>query len=152
VLLAAHAPGSTMQMPAAHPFNPLPLLRLGAGLRQRRQRQPLHVAEPIFRHVWRGGADAGDAARLAGADAIAGSRERDLAERRGEGRTQGQYRTGDRARRVRRADARWSTTSCSGAYDALAMLRAYLEGDVLVPAPGHWEAVGPRCRASRPKT
>ena len=52
-------------MPQAHPFNPLPLLRLAlacgnAGKINR------FVAETVFRHVWRGGADAGDASRLAG--------------------------------------------------------------------------------------
>ena len=52
-----------MRMPATHPFNPLPLLRLALacgdqGLANR------YVCETIFRHVWRGGADAGDAQRL----------------------------------------------------------------------------------------
>ncbi len=63
VLWLAHSHGIPLQMPAAHPFNPLPLLRLslafGAdGLCNR------YVCESIFRHVWRGGADAGDAQRL----------------------------------------------------------------------------------------
>ncbi len=52
-----------MQMPASHPFNPLALLRLALacdlqGLPNR------YVCETVFRHVWRGGADANDAARL----------------------------------------------------------------------------------------
>ena len=58
-----HANGIPFDMPAAHPFNPLPLLRLavacGADGSANR-----HVCETIFRHVWRGGADAVDAARL----------------------------------------------------------------------------------------
>lgn len=63
VLWLAHAQGVDLQMPAAHPFNPLALLRLalaagGDGLVNR------YVAETVFRHVWRGGADAADAARL----------------------------------------------------------------------------------------
>jgi 2-hydroxychromene-2-carboxylate isomerase len=63
VLWLAHAHGIPMQMPAAHPFNPLALLRLAlacgsGGLVNR------HVAEAVFRHVWRGGADAADAQRL----------------------------------------------------------------------------------------
>jgi 2-hydroxychromene-2-carboxylate isomerase len=63
VLWLAHSQGVPMQMPAAHPFNPLPLLRLalacgGEGLANR------YVCETIFRHVWRGGADAGDAQRI----------------------------------------------------------------------------------------
>jgi 2-hydroxychromene-2-carboxylate isomerase len=63
VLWLAHAHGIPMQLPAAHPFNPLGALRLALacgrdGLVNR------HVAEAVFRHVWRGGADAADAARL----------------------------------------------------------------------------------------
>jgi 2-hydroxychromene-2-carboxylate isomerase len=63
VLWLAHSHGIEMRMPARHPFNPLPLLRLalacGSGARVNR-----YVAETIFRHVWRGGADAGDLQRL----------------------------------------------------------------------------------------
>jgi 2-hydroxychromene-2-carboxylate isomerase len=64
VMWLAHAQGIPMQMPAAHPFNPLPVLRLAlacghGGLVNR------HVAETVFRHVWRGGADAADPARIA---------------------------------------------------------------------------------------
>ena len=59
----AHAHGIPLQLPAAHPFNPLGALRLALacgrdGLVNR------HVAETVFRHVWRGGADAADAQRL----------------------------------------------------------------------------------------
>ena len=54
-----------LQMPAVHPFNPLPLLRLSVacahsnpgGLNR-------HVCEALFHHVWRGGADVLDPARL----------------------------------------------------------------------------------------
>ena len=55
----AHQHGIALQMPAVHPFNPLPLLRLciAAGPNRR-------VVEAVMRHVWRGGADAGDVARL----------------------------------------------------------------------------------------
>jgi 2-hydroxychromene-2-carboxylate isomerase len=64
VLWLAHAHGIPMQLPAAHPFNPLGVLRLALacgrdGLVNR------HVAETVFRQVWRGGADAADAQRLA---------------------------------------------------------------------------------------
>jgi 2-hydroxychromene-2-carboxylate isomerase len=63
VLWLAHAAGLPMQLPAAHPFNPLGLLRLALacgrdGLVNR------YVAETVFRHVWRGGADAADGKRL----------------------------------------------------------------------------------------
>ncbi|MES2415293.1 MAG: 2-hydroxychromene-2-carboxylate isomerase [Pseudomonadota bacterium] len=62
----AHSKGIALQMPSAHPFNPLALLRLAtacsspaeAGASNR------YVCETIFRHVWQGGADAADAGRL----------------------------------------------------------------------------------------
>ena len=64
VLWLAHSNGIEMQMPASHPFNPLPLLRLAlaCGAEGKINR---HVAETVLRHVWRGGAEAGDSARLA---------------------------------------------------------------------------------------
>ena len=60
VLWLAKANGLSMQMPSTHPFNPLGLLRLALACGPNR-----YVCESIFRHVWRGGADAADAARLA---------------------------------------------------------------------------------------
>lgn len=57
-LAAQH--GITLQTPAVHPFNPLPLLRLllAAGANHRH-------TELVLRHVWEGGADATDPQRLA---------------------------------------------------------------------------------------
>jgi len=57
--LAQHH-GIAMQAPAQHPFNPLPLLRLLLACGPNRQ-----AVEAVFRHVWVGGADANDPARLA---------------------------------------------------------------------------------------
>jgi 2-hydroxychromene-2-carboxylate isomerase len=56
--------GIEMQTPAAHPFNPLALLRLAIasgthGLPNR------FVVETLFRHVWRTGLQADDTLRLA---------------------------------------------------------------------------------------
>jgi 2-hydroxychromene-2-carboxylate isomerase len=57
----AHSHGITLQTPATHPFNPLPLLRLAVACGPNRR-----VVEAVFRHVWcAGGADAADPARLA---------------------------------------------------------------------------------------
>lgn len=63
VLWSAHAHGIPMDLPAAHPFNPLGLLRLAlaCGSDGKVNR---YVAETVFRHAWRGGADAADPARL----------------------------------------------------------------------------------------
>ena len=57
-LAAQH--GIALDTPATHPFNPLPLLRLALACGPNRR-----VVEAVFRHVWIGGADAGDAQRLA---------------------------------------------------------------------------------------
>ncbi len=58
--------GVPLDLPAAHPFNPLPLLRLalacatdGAPGESSR-----YVTEQVFHHVWRGGGDATAPARL----------------------------------------------------------------------------------------
>ncbi len=59
-----HSKGIALDMPATHPFNPLGLLRLAVAADS--QGTPnRYVCETIFRHVWQGGADAADAARLA---------------------------------------------------------------------------------------
>lgn len=63
VLWQAHQHGVALQLPAMHPFNPLGLLRLalacgGSDAPNR------HVCETVFRHVWCGGQDAADPARL----------------------------------------------------------------------------------------
>ena len=60
----ARAQGVELQMPAAHPFNPLALQRLAVasqadGLPNR------YVTEKLFRHVWCTGLEASDAQRLA---------------------------------------------------------------------------------------
>lgn len=52
--------GIALDTPAVHPFNPLPLLRLALACGPNRR-----VVETIFRHVWVGGMDAVDAARVA---------------------------------------------------------------------------------------
>ena len=63
VLWLAHSKGLTLDMPAMHPFNPMPLLRLAVGTDDRGLPNR-YVCETLFRHVWQGGADAVDAARL----------------------------------------------------------------------------------------
>ncbi len=60
----AHSQGVALQLPAAHPFNPLSLLRLAVACPANGQPNR-YVCETIFRHVWQGGQDAADAARLA---------------------------------------------------------------------------------------
>jgi 2-hydroxychromene-2-carboxylate isomerase len=64
VLWLAQRHGIELQLPAAHPFNSLALLRLAVacdpqGLPNR------YVCESLLRHVWRGGGEAADPQRLA---------------------------------------------------------------------------------------
>ena len=55
--------GLKLDMPAAHPFNPLALLRLAVAMQA--QGQPnRYVCETLFNQVWEGGQDAADPARL----------------------------------------------------------------------------------------
>ena len=56
----AHRHGLPLQTPTQHPFNPLPLLRLMLACGPNRQ-----VVDAVLRHVWVGGGDAADPARLA---------------------------------------------------------------------------------------
>jgi 2-hydroxychromene-2-carboxylate isomerase len=66
VLWLAHSRGIALQLPATHPFNPLPLLRLALACSP--EAEPAspnrYVCETIFRHVWRGGGEAADAQRF----------------------------------------------------------------------------------------
>ena len=63
VLWQAHRHGVELQLPSAHPFNPLSLLRLAVACPPEVDPNR-YVCESIFHHVWRGGQDAADAARL----------------------------------------------------------------------------------------
>lgn len=66
VLWLAHSKGIALQMPLAHPFNPLALLRLAMACSSTPETGApnRYVCETIFRHVWQGGADAADTQRL----------------------------------------------------------------------------------------
>ena len=135
VLWLAQAHGIAMQLPAAHPFNPIALLRLAVacgegGLASR------FVCETIFRHVWRGGADAADATRLQELQALL-QPKRDLAS--SEVKAELKASTDDA---VARGLFGVPTCEVDGklfwGFDALPMLRAYLEGNEWF-ASGAWE-------------
>ena len=64
-----HAQGTPLQMPARHPFNPLPLLRQALACSED-GRINRYVAGTVLRHVWVGGQDALDPERLATLNAI----------------------------------------------------------------------------------
>jgi len=61
----AHRLGIAIETPAQHPFNPLGLLRLLYACAPEGGTPNRRVCELVLRHVWRGGADANDAQRLA---------------------------------------------------------------------------------------
>ncbi len=64
VLWQSHRLGSALTLPAIHPFNPLPLLRLLWATAEPGQTPSRHAVETVFHHVWRGGEDAADPDRL----------------------------------------------------------------------------------------
>ncbi len=135
-LWLAHRDGIPMQVPATHPFNPLPLLRLalacGADGTANR-----YVCESVFRHVWRGGADGADAQRLEDLKQVL-QPARDPA--------------GDEVKAELKANTEaaiaaglFGVPTCSvdgklfWGVDALPMLRAWIEGDAWFSG-GAWEA------------
>lgn len=63
VLWLAHQLDIEMQMPAAHPFNPLALLRLAVAC-DSRGFPNRYATETLFRHVWRWVGEAQDKQRL----------------------------------------------------------------------------------------
>lgn len=61
----AHQLGVPLQLPARHPFNPLPLLRLMLACAPTGQLPNRRACEAVLHHVWHGdGADAEDPQRL----------------------------------------------------------------------------------------
>jgi 2-hydroxychromene-2-carboxylate isomerase len=135
VLWQAHQHGIPMQMPAAHPFNPLPLLRLALACGPNR-----HVCETLFHHVWRGGQDATDAGRLETLRQSLGPAAEPHAEEvkaRLKAATDEAIAAGLFGVPTFEVDGRlfWG-------FDALPMLRAYLEGDAWFQA--HWDAAAQR--------
>lgn len=122
VLWQAHVHGIPMQMPAAHPFNPLGLLRLAIACGPNR-----YVCETLFRHAWRGGADAADAARLHGVQQqLAPARD----PRSDEVKDALKAATADAiAKGVFGVPTFAVDDKLFWGFDALPMLRAYLHGD-----------------------
>jgi len=123
--------------PATHPFNPLPLLRLGLACSEAGGTPNRHVVEALMRHVWRGGANASDATRLRALAAVLAP-QRDPAgdDVKAELRTC----TNDA---VARGVFGVPTFDVDGrlfwGIDALPMLRAALQGDAWFDGP-QWDA------------
>ncbi len=139
----AHVLGVPLQLPARHPFNPLPLLRLMLACAPAGQMPNRRVVEAVMHHVWRAdGADAEDPQRLAAlAAALAPVRDPAGAEVKAELRalTEAAVAAGVFGVPTVEAGGRlfWGA-------DALPMLAASLRGDPWFDGP-HWaEAAAPR--------
>ena len=64
VMWLAKQQGTVLKMPASHPFNPLPLLRLAVATSANGEPNR-YVVESIFKHVWCEGLEATDPDRIA---------------------------------------------------------------------------------------
>ena len=137
VLWQAHQHQIKMDMPAAHPFNPLSLLRLGVACDP--QGAPnRHVCETIFRHVWQGGAVADDAQRLQGlTQQLQPARSPDSAEVKAQLKTHTEEAI---ARGVFGVPTFAVDDKLFWGLDALPMLQAYLQHDPWFES-GRWENV-----------
>ena len=146
-----HSLGVGLDMPARHPFPPLPLLRLALecsddGCINR------YTADAILRHVWQGGADALEPQRL---DALRVQLAEQL--RQDEG-------AGERAKRLLRENT--DTAAARGVFgvpmfevqdklfwglDSLPMLRAFLDGDAWFDGPA-WDRAAQQPSGIEPET
>ncbi len=129
----AHQHGLPMHTPAQHPFNPLPLLRLVQACGPNRR-----VLEAALRHVWIGGHDANDPARLAALRAqLAPARDPDGEDVKAELRAHTDAALADGVFGV-------PTFTLEGRHfwglDALPMLRDALQGGAWFSGPGWDEA------------
>ena len=134
----ARQQGVDLQMPAAHPFNPLALLRLAVATQT--DGQPNRYAtEQIFKHVWCSGLDAADPDRLAAlAASIAPVQDPQSAQVKQQLQTWTQEAL---ALGVFGVPTWVVDGKVFWGQDALPMLRAYLLGDDWFNGPG-WNAVG----------
>ena len=125
-LWLAKQQGLDLQLPAAHPFNPLPLLRLAIACDPNGQPNR-YVCEAVFKHVWCGGLDPTDPERLA-----------ELTQRLQPARAPDAEEVKDQLRHNTEqaiADGVFGVPSIQAdgemfwGLDALPMLREYLQGD-----------------------
>lgn len=133
----AHRQGTPMDLPAQHPFNPLPLLRLALACAPAGGTPNRRVVEALMRHVWVGGADPADPARLAAlADAL-----NPLRDPQGDA-VKAELRAATQAA-IEQGVFGVPTMVCDGrafwGHDALPMLRAAMAGDAWFEGP-HWDA------------
>jgi 2-hydroxychromene-2-carboxylate isomerase len=137
VMWLAQQHGVAFEMPAQHPFNPLALLRLLLACAPAGGTPNRWACEQVFRHVWRGGADAADVQRLAAlAQALSPQRDPAGAEVRDELKAA-------TAAAAARGLFGVPTVEVDGrvfwGLDGLELLLAYLRGDPWFDGPA-WDA------------
>jgi 2-hydroxychromene-2-carboxylate isomerase len=137
----AHSKGIPMQVPASHPFNPLPLLRLASACGTPADPASInrYVCETIFRHVWQGGAEAADEQRLAALTALLAPQHQLSADY---AKAQLKKNTDEAiALKLFGVPAMEVDGKIFWGFDALPMLRGYLSGDSWFDGEG-WNGVG----------
>lgn len=130
--------GIPLQMPAEHPFKPLPLLRLALAHGQE-GRINRFVAQSVMRHVWEGGHDANELQRMNDLRSLLQDQKR---QEEGSEEVKQELRANtDRARQAGVFGVpAWEVDGhVFWGLDALPMLRSYLQGDAWFAA--QWDAV-----------
>ena len=139
-LWLGQAHGIPMELPASHPYNPLAHLRLALATTTDGDINR-HAAETIFRDVWQGGGEAGDAVRLS-ALAARLRLQRDAGSEEVKARLKANT---DEA--IARGVFGVPTCEVDGrqfwGFDGLAMLRDYLRGNAWFDGPD-WEGAPQR--------
>lgn len=141
-----HGMGVPLTMPSSHPFNPLPLLRLGLACAAPRTPGQVsrHVAEQLLHHVWGSGGDATSPDRLAALHTTLQSHlaqlSRALADPNGAAVKQQLKANSEEAL----AAGAFGVPTCVvddklfWGLDGLPMLKAYLQGDAWFAGP-EWD-------------
>lgn len=135
----AHQHGIPIATPAQHPFNPLALLRLLVACAPDGGTPNRRACELVLRHVWTGGADANDPARIAAlTNELAPVRDPKGAEVK-------QALKDQTEAALARGVFGVPTIEVEGrlfwGLDALPMLAAFLRGDAWFDGP-EWDAAG----------
>jgi 2-hydroxychromene-2-carboxylate isomerase len=132
-----HAHGIALDMPASHPYNPLPHLRLALATSHDGDISR-YVGETIFSDIWRGGAEALDPQRLAALEQRL-PRVREAGSDAVKAQLKANTDTSIAAGVFGVPTFEWEGRLFWG-FDSLPMLRACLQGDAWFSGPA-WDAL-----------